>query len=113
MNELKFLEVRDRGTFIPVVAYKLTSDTIDGIYLIRRAGFSMCNPSIVMTALHDMMSNYDIYGWENSSRTRHVAHDYITKHFDELTTGDVIDVEYILGETATKKHSERLSDLYE
>ena len=110
MHELKFLEVRDRGTFIPVVAYKLQSLDSDGRYLIKRSGFSVVNPAIIMTVLNDMETHYDNYCWKGASRTRSLAHDYIIKHFDELTNGDVIDVEYILGETDTKKISERLDD---
>jgi hypothetical protein len=37
------------------------------------------------------------------------AHHYIYDHFDELDDGDVVDVEFILGETAIKKVSERLT----
>ena len=35
------------------------------------------------------------------------AHDYIAEHWAELDDGDVIDVEFILGEKPTKKISER------
>ena len=36
------------------------------------------------------------------------AHAYIAGHFEELESGAVIDVEFILGETAEAKKSERL-----
>jgi len=35
------------------------------------------------------------------------AHEYIEKCFDELESGAVVDVEYILGETNKMKQSER------
>ena len=37
-----------------------------------------------------------------------IAHNYVLDHFDELEDGDVVDVEFILGETEVKKTSERL-----
>jgi hypothetical protein len=36
-----------------------------------------------------------------------VAHDHIMRHWSTLKDGDVVDVEYILGEAATPKTSER------
>jgi hypothetical protein len=38
-----------------------------------------------------------------------VAHEWIIEHWAELGDGDVVDVQHILGETATKKVSERVS----
>lgn len=40
----------------------------------------------------------------------HTAHEWITKHFHTLKNGDVVDVEFILGETKVPKRSERFSD---
>lgn len=34
---------------------------------------------------------------------------YIIEHFDELESGDVVDVEFIVGETTEQKKSERIS----
>ena len=48
----------------------------------------------------------DPFKWDTCSRTIHEAHCYIYKHFNELSSGDVIDVEYILGESNIKKRSE-------
>lgn len=36
----------------------------------------------------------------------HEAHKYIQQHWDELQSGEVVDVEYILGETTVKKESD-------
>jgi len=38
-----------------------------------------------------------------------VVHLHLEKHFEELPSGSVIDVEFILGETAQPKISERLT----
>ena len=50
---------------------------------------------------------YDCYGWPSNPRTYQVAHNYIATHWSALSDGDVIDVEFILGETDTRKTSER------
>jgi len=47
----------------------------------------------------------DPYGWKG--RTMPVAHNYIIENWEEIRDGDVIDVEFILGETTVKKVSER------
>ena len=48
-----------------------------------------------------------MYHWPRDTRTRPHAHAYIEQHWHELRDGDVIDIEFILGETAEPKLSER------
>ena len=117
----KAFEIRDRGTFIPVVAIKMVpsylADTADEVeaerYLLRRAGYNFDQPSILLCRMEasgvDRNATYDAYAWGSSARTMTAAHLYIEQNFDELETGDVIDVEFILGETTQMKVSERLS----
>jgi hypothetical protein len=50
---------------------------------------------------------YDPYSWAGGARTMPTAHDYITKNFDTLKSGAVIDVEFITGETNTPRPSDR------
>lgn len=95
----KLLEIRDRATFIPALAIQVSGD--DG-YLMRRAGFK--SPMVYLVALATERACYDPYNWGN--RTMSNAHHYIAEHFDELRDGDVIDVEFILGETTAPKCSE-------
>ena len=47
---------------------------------------------------------YDAYDWRD--RTMQVAHDYIEKNWGDLVDGAVVDVQFILGETAAPKVSE-------
>lgn len=114
----KALEVRDRATFIPVLAVDmnptdrlLSEQELAERYLLRRAGYA-CDgrPMIVLTRLRakNDPASYDPFDWNDGTRTFHEAHKYIIEHWAELRDGDVIDVEYILGETSTKKRSERL-----
>lgn len=109
--KVKTFEIRDRGTFMPMIAVKLRSDDNDrDRYLLRRAGLD--NDGSYQIALFNLCRGYgniDSYKWEGAPvvRTLPVAHKYIEKHFYELETGAVIDVEFILGETDKPKISEQ------
>lgn len=98
----RLLEIRDKGTCIPALAIQVSGD--DG-YLMRRAGFQ--NPMIYLIALATQQCGYDPWGW--GDRTFHTAHFYIEQHWDLLTDGAVVDVEFILGETSVAKVSEGAS----
>ena len=117
------LEVRDRMTFIPVVAmstesYRPGVDDVSRLtlhqrsnlearrYLLCRSGYSPDGETIILVNLNDCRASNDPYGW--NGRTMTVAHEFIEQNWDKLSDGDVIDVEFILGETTVKKTSERL-----
>ena len=104
----KLFEVRDRATFIPVMAIHIDGNCTDQEdWLLRRSGYGNRDRDYTyLIHLHTGEGQYDPYNWD-VTRTMREAHRYIAKHFDELQTGDVIDVEYILGESATKKTTER------
>ena len=51
---------------------------------------------VVVTRLSDLKSEYDKNCWE--FRTMGNAHKYIEENFDQLRGGEVIDIEFILGE---------------
>lgn len=96
----KLLEIRDRATFIPALAISIEAS--DGP-LARRAGFeSQCIELIHLTS---QQCEYDPYSW-GGGRTMANAHEYIRTHWDEISEGDVIDVEFILGESGAQKVSE-------
>jgi hypothetical protein len=80
--EVKCLEIRDDGTFIPVICIRPVPANEAQRYLLRRDGY-------------------------RGTRTKKQAHHWIAEHWREIKDGDVIDVEYILGERPTKKISER------
>lgn len=107
MKEYKYFEVKDRGTFIPVLAYKLIADNVDESYFLEMAAFYGKTYCIV-TKLNNLESNYNAYNW--SSSTMEIAHSYIEQNFKDLVSGDVIDVEYILGKRSTKKEKQRKED---
>lgn len=104
----KVLELRDAGTFLPLLAVDINPDDEQQRYLMRRCGYSCSGePNVVIVKLSansDPASN-DPYSW--GGRTFPVAHHWILEHWNELQDGDVVDVEFILGETLTQKVSER------
>jgi hypothetical protein len=104
-NEMvtKIFEIRDEGTYIPVMATKMKSDNeLEQRYL-RSTGYGTNKPLVVVTRMNGCESHYGPYEWSNITRTMKVAHAYIQEHFDELENCAVVDVEYILGETTIKK----------
>jgi len=109
---IKTLEIRDAGTFIGVLAIRPWSDDPVQRFYFHRHGYQSEWPAIIVTRLSDSKSANDPYDWPGltgNTRTMREAHLYIDQHFNELRDGDVVDVEFILGETETKKVSERLS----
>lgn len=127
----KALELRDEGTFIALLAvdmnpgdlepYELGGVTVPRYsdelsyeaqrYLLRRVGYP-CDgrPNVLITKLSGdgSKASNDPHYW--GDRTFAVAHAWIIEHWNELRDGDVVDVQFILGETVKKKVSERAED---
>lgn len=108
--EVKCLEVRDDGTFIPVICIRPVPVNEEQRYLLHRDGYrgDSTESCIIFIDAQCRGVAYDPYDWPRSSRTKAHAHLYITEHWTELKDGDVVDVEFILGETKQKKVSERV-----
>lgn len=134
--QAKVLEIRDKHTFIPALAVNINPSvlTVSSApptvvpdlpyvshkewrdaseaqrYLMRRCGYP-CDgkPNILMTALSGdgRPATNDPYGWSITSRTFRVAHEYIILKWATLKDGDVVDVEFLLGESEAPKISER------
>ncbi len=105
--DVKVLEVRDEGTFIPVICLWPAPANEGQRYLLRRDGYSGTPQErcIILIDAQCRGCSYDPYNWPN--RTKQVAHNFIAENWDDLSDGDVIDVQFILGETTEKKTSER------
>lgn len=104
---MKMFELRDRGTFIPIVCINCRAIPIGTreYKLLRSVGYSSDQPTILMTSLHGgKVAHCDPYAW--GDRTYNFAHQYIEANWHKLSSGDVIDVEYILGETSKPKESQ-------
>lgn len=113
--EVKCLEVRDAGTFIPVIAIRPVADNPEQLYLLQRDGYdaSLDETCIILVRSHANFrdggnAQFDAYEWPDNPRTMRAAHILIEKHWDTLKDGSVVDVEFLLGETKTPKQSERL-----
>ncbi len=131
--ETKILEIRDEGTMIPVLCVDMnpevslsalaakqreTTTIIEAgerykaqFWHLRRCGYS-CNgqPNIGMThlSMNGTPASNDPFAW-GGGRTRQIAHHYIIENWTALKDGDVVDVQFILGETKEKKISERFT----
>lgn len=112
--QVKLFEVRDRATFIP--CFGILMAPADGRanasweeedYLLRRAGFGFDNPLVIFGRLEGGGCQWDPYAWSVPPRTVPEAHRYVAAHWDELESGDVVDVEFVLGERTEPKASER------
>lgn len=107
----KLIEVRDAATYMPVLAVQLDPANEAERYMLSRLGYGRTAEKQRSFVLYLPMH----YGYKPSDdpntwddRTNAVAHKTIVATFDQLNTGDVVDVEYELKERPTKKTSERL-----
>lgn len=104
MLDSKVVEIRDEGTHIGGLAIKMASESAPQRAHLRRHGYPANGTCIVLMKLGNQEASSDPYFW--SSRTMQVAHDWITNHYDEIHDGDVIDVQFIVGETQQPKTAE-------
>lgn len=115
---VKLLEIRDRGTFMPMFAFALrfVDDTsLMGIrerFLLHRAGYgeeqtspeSTEQPYIILGKLDGVDAEYDPFAWGNRRIT--FLHQYLIENWNNIHSGDLIDIEFINGESTQPKVSE-------
>jgi hypothetical protein len=112
--ETKLFEVRDRITFLPVIAIKLEPGNEPDRYLLAMVGYGLRaqkqSQYILMGKLQTgkLKCTPSSHAGYPAVRTLPMAHHHVLKHWDELTSGDVIDVEFILGEVPAPKISQRV-----
>lgn len=99
---IKMLELRDRMTLVPILAIKI--DGNDGP-LARHAGYGRDRPCILVAPLRGGRLCFDPYEY-GVDRTFKVAHFWLIDNFDDVNDGDVVDVEFILGEVLAPKRPE-------
>lgn len=102
---VKALEIRDEGTTIPMWAIRPTADNEAQRAILRHAGYGdQTGDYVILMGAHDCEAAYNPA--DQRGRTRQIAHRWIKEHFDALKDGEVIDVEFILGERSAPKTSE-------
>jgi len=109
--EIKLIEVRDCATFVPMLAIRPSPRSEAERYLLARCGYGRSPADqgeyILLARLDGGPLRYDPYGWEHPARTFQQSHFWLQDHWDEIKSGDVLDVEFILCETTSPKVSER------
>lgn len=102
---IKLLELRDRATNISIAAIKFNPKERREKAILRHSGF-LPNDFVFLVQLHDSIElQYDPWAWDGR-RTMKAAHKWIADHWGKVRSGDLIDVEYILGETDKPKVSD-------
>lgn len=108
--ETKLFEVR--MTFVPVICIKCSPEGEEEHYLLVMAGYGLQVKTIEQNILYAKLAGgemtADAFEICQGNRTHTAAHQYIIQSWDGLKSGDVIDVEFILGETAAPKISQRI-----
>jgi hypothetical protein len=111
MKEVKFFEIRDKGTNIPAFGVKLIpcDFTDDERYCFEHGGWGNMSEALYLTRICGADTQYSPFGkhWPDGSRTMQVAHEYIEANWDTLTSGQVVDVRVILGEASEPAKSDR------
>lgn len=114
----KLFEVRDAGTFISAIAIKmvplpfLDQDISGEEYILSRAGWKHLQedptswPCVLFGPAGHGVMRYNPSEWAGN-RSMQVAHEHVEINWDLLKSGDVIDVEFLLGESKEQKVSER------
>lgn len=101
--EAKIVEIRDRMTLIPAIAICINGGDHK---LLKMAGYGARNYIALFPLNCNRGVNYDPFSW--GDRTLTVAHQHIQQEWENLNSGDVIDVQHILGETDEKVTSDCL-----
>ena len=113
--EVKLFEVRDEGTTMPVIAMKPDPRFEAERWLWSKGGYGT-DPMgqrdyVLLAPLHggEGMLVCDPFNHPGapSTRTLHIAHQHIITNWTYLQSGDVIDVQFVLGETTEAKTPER------
>ncbi len=91
----KIFEVFDRSAYLRVLATRLDHRTTRELFLLN--GADLTNGQIQVTTLTPYVESHsDPSGWGNG--TMRTVHEHLIERWDVLNTGDVVDVEHILGE---------------
>jgi hypothetical protein len=106
----KLFEVRDRNTLLVVVATRLSPDDDRCRWLLSWAGFGKNAEAqrryILVSSINGggtHPQSCDPYLGDITTRT---VHRYLEDHWDDCNSGDLLDAEFLRGETASPKQSD-------
>lgn len=124
----KMLEIRDSATFIPALAVRLDPSSEQDRWLLDRSGYGrnadQQGEYVLLVKLaggEPVHAHVEPIAWGIDTRTMYVAHSYLLNQhkwsgilsprdlhqgFDSIRSGQVIDVEWILGISERPKSSE-------
>lgn len=110
--DVKLFEIRDKGTFLPVMAVRLESRNEAERYLLSRTGYGATERAhgryVLLLRLAAGRGSFSFDPHDHGgARTMYTAHKYIIENWSTLESGAVICVEHILGERPEPKTSER------
>ena len=102
--DIKQIEIRDRGTFVPALAVRVSR--ADG-WLIGAAGFGD-EPTVILFKLETGEGHWDAHDWEGGgASTMGEAHEYLQFNWHEFRDEGMLDLRRLRGETETDSPSER------
>ncbi len=105
---MKVLQVLDRMTRIGVIAFRLDPQCEEERAELAHAGFGPRPEDqgrfVYLVSMTRDQAFWDPIEW--GDRTMRAAHRYIIDHYNRLEPGDVVDVEFVLGETTAPKERE-------
>jgi hypothetical protein len=96
---IKTVEIRDRATLIPAFAIRMLPSDETELFLFKHCGYrSWSDPCILLVSIEAPWHSARSWDEWKEGRTMPTAHKYIEDNFDSITSCQVIDVEFILGE---------------
>lgn len=111
--EAKLFELRDKATFIVLLAVKLDPTCDKDRYLLSRAGYGRTDvDQSEYILLMNASSGNGEFNCEFYDRTYAQAQLYLRHMWSTLKSGDLLDIEFILGETEVPKISEGDEPMY-
>ena len=112
---VKLFEIRDAGTTMPVIAIKPDPHNETERWLYSMSGYGVSAEGqgdyVMLAPMHAGEGKLvcDPYNHPGGPKvhTLFVAHQHIITNWSVLESGDVVDVQFILGETKEAKTTER------
>jgi len=100
MSNIKFFEIKDKGMTVLAMAVKIDADLMceRDCKIIKAAGHQVNNFRLQLTRLRDGETKFLHTGWVMRGRMMKIAHKYIDENFDDLASGEVIEIEKIAKE---------------